>query len=600
MTSTKTEKKAVGKIAELIDQCDLLESGFGENDKTRFTDGHIDIFHGPSNRKHEFEGRVDVQIKGRKLKRNAARNQSFQIKIVDLIGFQALNGVLFFVVNIDETSGKTYPKYVLLSPFAIQRLLSKAKPSQGKISVQLKPLPKVPNKLTSIVQLAHTMRQERVVDQEQKYLFDNMLSITVHSSEPFDSSSYVRFRRSELDYTVLIRTTDGIEEFVDVELDLIPSEMTFQTSDLSISSGGIVFPDILKRRTESGGIQFRLSEGLQIDFVTGGQALQGKLQISYQDGLASRLKDLEFLFALKETGQIAINGHYTKFALNDIGEIQEFERQLESLRMFSDIAIHFGVDREIIRLSDLTDLQIRQIEVLHDAVIHGKEVRQDFPHRGMLLQPIGRWNLALIAEDGNAEGEWRITGITDPGFVFAVKGKDKSSRNELIRVTPYDLIPEGQLATVLNLRPSRIVEEYASIENKEWETTYRLANRSVLNFILAADQEPVRRLEFLQLAMRLNQWLLELDPASPIERLNRWQILHRDVGLSEIDKVQIRELRYACQLDLRPDHEEIMLGCALLLDDYDEAKFLFGRLSPGNKEMFFEWPISNLLPNPEI
>lgn len=67
MSTSKTEKTAVRKIGKMIDSCAHLEGFFSENDKTTFTDGHIDISNDASGAKRSFGGRVNVQIKGRKV-----------------------------------------------------------------------------------------------------------------------------------------------------------------------------------------------------------------------------------------------------------------------------------------------------------------------------------------------------------------------------------------------------------------------------------------------------------------------------------------------------------------------------------------------------
>lgn len=591
LSTSKTEKRAARKIGEMVDESPLLESYFGENDKTLFTDGHIEILGDAAKPKKTFAGRVNVQIKGRKVK-NAANRATYSISVNDLKAFQKLDGILYFVVYFDSRSGKAYPKYSLLKPFVLGKILNKAKPTQNKISVPLKRLPADVEKLYSIVKLSYVARQERIIESDSDYLFENLESFTVHSIEPLDPSNRVRFRSSEMDYAVSIRTKDGIEQFVDIELELTPSEMEYHPSNLDISSGGTTFQSVMRRRKEDGCIELQLSEGLTLIPPQPENDLSGSAMISYQNNLKMRLKDLEFFLALLDTNEFAVNGQSIGVKFESHGALSEFRSEANQLRGWVDIARHFKVDPELISLDHITENQAWQLDEISRALSSKGVTEQKFREVGLVMQPFGQWQLALQLEAHLDNEGTKIRGITDPGFDFAVRSD--SGEPSFRRITPYDLFEEDQWPEVLNLRLDRIVDEYARLRDDGSTDVDFLANRTVLRLIRAADVQPIRKTEFLNASAKLNDWLLRNDPASPTNLLNQWQILFRQGKLSSSHRDEIRSLKYQTPNDDQTVNHEILLGCALLLGDIEDAEFLLNRFSKEGRKRVLDWPISKL------
>ena len=60
-----TEALAVAKIQGMVARCPHLKPFVASNDKTPFTDGHIDVYSALGQKKADWLGRVSVQVKGR-------------------------------------------------------------------------------------------------------------------------------------------------------------------------------------------------------------------------------------------------------------------------------------------------------------------------------------------------------------------------------------------------------------------------------------------------------------------------------------------------------------------------------------------------------
>ncbi len=109
------ELRAVTKIVDMVSECPHLEPVIDSNDKTLLTDGHIDVHSSKVHSKETFEGRVVVQVKGRKPKETKELPRTFSISKTDLAGYLKNNGVLYFIVFINPKTAKRYPAYVLLN-----------------------------------------------------------------------------------------------------------------------------------------------------------------------------------------------------------------------------------------------------------------------------------------------------------------------------------------------------------------------------------------------------------------------------------------------------------------------------------------------------
>ena len=113
------EALAVAEIIALVARCPHLQPVISTNDKTVFTDGHIEVYQGLGQTKAVWRGRVPVQVKGRTGRLGKGKMPKHPISRDDLVAYQNNSGVLCFHVIVECKTGKATPFYRLLSPFAI-------------------------------------------------------------------------------------------------------------------------------------------------------------------------------------------------------------------------------------------------------------------------------------------------------------------------------------------------------------------------------------------------------------------------------------------------------------------------------------------------
>ena len=65
ISTKKTEKTALNKIENLLDELETFDYNFVADNTGISWDGYIDLYHGNIDDKGNFDTRIDAQIKGR-------------------------------------------------------------------------------------------------------------------------------------------------------------------------------------------------------------------------------------------------------------------------------------------------------------------------------------------------------------------------------------------------------------------------------------------------------------------------------------------------------------------------------------------------------
>lgn len=238
------ETLAVNEITSMIARCPGLSPLIATNDKTPFTDGHIDIYHGLNRSNDEWVGRVSVQVKGRTTPANGKLPKSYPISRTDLQAFQSDSGVLYFVVFVDGDTGEGHPFYVLLSPFYIERILQRAAPTTKRISVPLRGFPTNPGEIDGIVRVARRTREQLPSAGDVSSLFPQAQSLSVYSAQNLNFDAPVVLVPGETDFALVLTTTDGLSLPLNGELRIFPPTYVSHDVDVKVECGDVVFDGV--------------------------------------------------------------------------------------------------------------------------------------------------------------------------------------------------------------------------------------------------------------------------------------------------------------------------------------------------------------------
>jgi len=328
------------------------------------------------------------------------------------------------------------------------------------------------------------------------------------------------------------------------------------------------------------------------------QRLQSSsVNLSFVDNPADRAKDIDFFLNLAETRSIELNGGRYTFEMPKTKDVRELHAVRRNLGRLISLLETLHVDITLVSLAEIDNAQHERLRYLYASLVQDKPIQSDDASTAQVYEQLGRWRLQLFVLPVGDSASWKFVDPFDPENrrQFRLFSVDEEGTSVPIRGTVYDAIKREDLHHVVNLHLDSIVDAYRTIA--ELPETFTLANQCVLKLIHAADAEPVRRVEFLDAAEALNDWLFEGEPESVPNVLNRFQIrARRPDGLSAAERDEIRSLRRRVIRSGATGAAVYETGCAILLGDADDISECAARLTPTELEELQGYPIWNLAP----
>lgn len=593
MAPMDVEKLAVTKIVQMVSICPHLEPFIESNDKTLLTDGHIDVHLSESHSKKSFDGRVEVQVKGRMLTENKKLPPTYPLTKTDLIGHLKNDGVLYFVVFINPKTGKARPTYALLNPFKIQHLMRKIGDNK-QIGVRIKPLPVDPSKLENIVYLAMQSKAEKPdmgIDSSQ---LKQLSSITLYTDGTLNLDAPVRLTRDDFDFTLVYETSGGMNLPVDEELVITPAEYVGEITELAVTAGDFVFHNPTRRRVDKGTVELELSEGLRIHISYTRPASTGAVLLTLRETLRERFNDLGFYLTCIDAQAFSIDGVENKVKVSSGKDPKDLREHFEYLQTLMSLCDHLEVDSSLVELEPLEGKRGRQLVDLHGVMLDGDEISAEHHESGRVLQPMGRWSLQLLVAQDDATGPWLCRDLFHPelGRQFVMSWEDETGETQISRVTPYEVVEREHLPFTLNLHLDNLINAYNEIFEYPHASGY--ANATVLNLIRAADTVELRKTEFLDAALSLNDWLISKEGDLPQHQINHWQIAARKGQLTQDQRLAIRSLKGLASRQEVDNPVLVETACAILLGDEEEVAYCLSRLDEVQQHAFQDWPLWTL------
>jgi len=589
------ELLAVNRISDVIARCPKLRPKIDHNDKTPFTDGHVDIYaHPDSQAKEDFLGRVPVQVKGRTGLPKDGHRPAFPVSRSDLRGHLHNRGVLFFVVYIDPASDRREAYYATLSPFKIDELLREAPPKKKTVRVRMEPLPSDPELLEALLAFAHQTRSEDPALRASGAVLDDIREITIHTAMELDVGKPVALKHSERDFSVVITRADGTTLPVDGTFMFAPAEYVGVHTEHVIRSGNTEFRKQVSKRIDDKTVEFELSPGLRLRVKAPGADGEGSISLRLQDNLDARFSDIDFFLSCVDTRSFELNGKTVGFSLRDLDDCLHLREHHAHLANLMELFRYLAVDVRLVDLSEITDAQSHGLAVLHAALLGGKEVAQSFDGPMRVAHTVGPWRVELLWIPGQEPGEWKCIDLfgTKNHRQFAARIEDDHGGVRHVRVSPYEIVDETGLPLTLNLRLTEIAAAFDKISG--YPDTAARATAMVLRLIAAADAVPRRRSEFLKGAEELNDWILSKEPGQPPYLINRWQIAARTGRLSPRDERAIRALKRSANRGKVELPHFVEISCAILLGDSGDVGYCLSELTDEEVSTLRDWPIWTL------
>lgn len=590
------ESLAVSNISSRVARCDRLRPFISVNDKTPFTDGHIDVHRSSNTSNANWEGRVPVQIKGRQ---RATRSplQKFPIARTDLLAFQKDSGVLYFVVTVNKKTRVEKVYFALLSPFAIDGILRDGPPGATSAAVAMTPLADDLSALERLVRLALRTRDQNVSLGFDETLMEQVESLSLHTANELDFSVPVTLAQGSNDFALVLHTTGGLSMPVPGNFQVLPHEYMERRVEVEVRSGQHVFKEVLARRLDREKVLVTLCDGLEVTFVGEAETkARALINLRLSSNFAQRKRAIQFFLSLRESGQFEVEGVPQPVAVDsadDGQEADELRAHLHELALVDDLFQALDVNSSLINLDEVTEDQWRSLSVFRRAFVDGDEIDDRKSQTSRVIFSFGKWHFFfLITPGGSAASRQLLDPFSDLVQQQYLLTLGEGAEREVMPGTAYDMLEDEYLGTTLNLRLGSMVAAYEPLSDHQ--STYALANKKVLGLIAAADRVDVRAGELLKAAEGLNDWLMDEQGPEPQNQVNRWQIQARQRSFTDAQLDEIRKFKRSV-VDRVPDQRtEYELACAILLQEEREVAFLIAQLDEDRLNLFKEWPIWNV------
>lgn len=595
------ERKAVREFEALFDRTECLEPSIDSGEKGKITDGYVHVFENPYNEQGDhilgqdnYVGRLNVQVKGKKLPKSGKKLRSFELTRDELKNFGRVGGVVLLVAGIPRNIYDPVEFYFAdLAQSNIRLIVNSMAKTQSRKNVALSRFPTAPAEVLRLVRHLQVRQSEKSIVTPNDNLIEQAEGFTITVPSDIDWSVPQLFGGPSSSAIITVEGPNDQTQVVEAILDIIPEDYQLHRNEkLTVSCGGVEFTDTRKRRVSSKEWDLFVSPGVCLRFGEGNTA---DVTARTQKKLFYARKDLLFLDALNRGEWLTIDGHRAaKFKRHR--SLSEFIKPLGYLSDLEELFCYFNVNPKIVDVADLDVETVRRLERLVNRLFRGATVsfEEDGPIREVVDLHDNQLQIVWCQE--SSDDGWIPISFFDSSrlryaaFITETKNADEPPSP----VSPFEFFSADDLGRVLNLEPDCLIDGYTRLPE---EIKCYLANMTVLKLIQAADRTPFRRSELLSLALELNRWVQQEEGATDVHLLNQFQIQSRLGTLSDPDKRVLEKIRERSRKYTGNEHLEVEAASAILLGRFDGASYLMEEMNRAERERFESWPIHFLYEN---
>ena len=584
------ETAATSVIKNRIADTDRLSQYINERDKEPIWDGAIYAYDGKSRSNESMIGKAPVQVKGKTLKTCKKDRIKYPVSVSNLKQYRDDGGVLYFVVVITPNKEKTI-FYASLLPYAINNYVNVA---HGKtLSITLKKLPETDYDFENIVINFVNERKRQLIGKNGKnWTIEEVAELVgkdnIHMNFNFTCIGYDK--RDPFSYLkdneiyLYAGNKDGSLAFPVEHIQNI--EMVVHETNVAISAKGKHYYDKVKvERHRDDSVVIYMGKSFRYvvnkpDQVTFKYDLKGNLD--------EQIQTIEFLLDVIDDKGLYING--TKCAIEPTTEeLSQFNRtgaenKLKYLRLIKDALNILGV-KESLNLDMVTDKQEEYIKMLINCLLYGKRAgfteKGEIPPLGTIT--IGNLRIMLLFRE-KQDGRYEVNDF------FRYKVDCKLDQEGDYDTTQFCMLTADDYLNTANIDLEVVEHEFMEHRN---EGHYERMTFSILEMIKAYDRDN-KRSNILDMAIRLNKWLVAQDGSNPIYVINLFQCYKRIRNLTDEELKTLSKL-----LESDRNDEGSKAAIYILLDSKKIAEMHIANLKDDEKASFMEFPIYSLFKNLE-
>lgn len=583
-------------VKDSLSMTDTLSQFIKENDKTPSWDGEVLIYKSNRTDKKDIIGKVTVQVKGEMADNINREECSFSVDMADLINYKNDGGTIYFVVLISKNNpSKRKVFYDALTPLKIGSYIEGHKNQNSRV-IKLK---RLPGDKYSIQTIFYNFYQ----DSKKQHSFSNIPPIKLRTLS--SNNDIVEITSSLTIFSPNKKLPSPIQTFLNNEVywyakianSPIPHPIELVSDIKVISNDG--FPPIFvngdrydnymseTQTKDDTTIQF--GESTTLVFIKNGRG--AKLDYKLTGLLSNRIKDLNFIISILETGVIVF-GENKKVDLGQIHadtpfDIVSAKKELESYKRIEQFwkSLQVETDFDIGNIdsnSSLEELFLLMKSINGKQAIH---INLDGEHTSYLLhKSMSNFQILLFLDAVD-----KRKSLYNVYNFFDYKGIFKVARgNTEYFASHYSVLSPDDYIELSNIDLSKMLPSYKDLNDRDVDI-FEAANYDLLNLLFAYDKHTDHPIEILNTAKEIASWLLNESAdnlQAEIKMINYLQTIKRERELSAEENKRLYDIA-----DNENSSLMFKLGANLLLENHKVARIQFEQLCEQDKEAFRSFPI---------
>ena len=571
MNSSDVESIAVHILEENVFKYhECLETHIVKGEKTPFWDGSIWLYSDKSKTTNSFVNRIDIQLKGRHVKRFKSNN-SFTMDIKYLKGYQKeIKGTLLFVVDfIDIDTYKIY--FCNLLPVDLKLILSGIRENQKSVSLKLKEINEfgvlnLKNVCVGFYKNSQRQANKRIIDESE---FGNIeefnIEIPVSSDEyqnyleTADIYTYAKLKNSNEEVATIKGTWESysvINKKVSIGCKEYYAEFTIRGNSMLII--GPVTIDLNK----------------------------GTIQTKITGSPRKRIKDISFIIELLKKQYVIIDKSRIELTIKDTEshkiDIKNLKMQLayynKIVKVFKYFNTEFDMDYSLLDEFDLKNLHL--LMNLYD----GK-----FPDKVKELQKynikINKYKfIFILLFNDNRIINFYSTHASELIQCFI------NENGQMIKTSLYLNLTEDDYMGISNFDEKIVLKSFNKLEY--CDEVIDSIELIVLNLLNSYDK--IKCYKYLKLADDLNQYAC-IKRCNDIDIINSKQIkMRKNVPLSINDK---NVLFLISEKNENKGDYSLLCCIDILLNNKYMFEKHYSQMNQEDRKTFNSWPICNFINN---
>ena len=581
----KIETLGVSHLSTFIDKHELLQSYFDRNDKTPVWDGEIHVLKSPSEKKDEILGKVPVQIKTTRQKKDVLK--SFSLDTRDLELYKSNGGVVLFVVCLNEDNGLRDIYYKSLPPLSIKNLLKKSKlknksTNKKKLSIEIFKLDE---------KKMYPMLVDFINNSQKQYSFINVEGISVEDI-PDDKTLKFYFYGQEKEeifnyqeehdlFIYYLDPISGIEIPLENTIKIVETE---EETDLIIKIGDYVFQDVKRHRFPDGSVQLHFGESFTMSFDI--KKKQFKFNYTRPDLMSKAIKCTQVFQELGKIGYFTLNGNKIELDERSIKDISslDLEADIKGLLKISNFMKKMGIQKDV-DLSCFDKQSQRNLNILYSGLVLKKKVALNYNESKLLHLNIANIHIITLYSFLSDKNGTMIDIFTETPWCREGETEDE----DYLDISIFEVFEPNDWLKIDNCKIDSVIASYQRLVDNKLK--YEGADRTILKIVIAADmaEDMTKRELLLNWAQYLSNWNLKYSQNSEMAIINDLQIKSR------VRKLNSKEMEILSNILVNSnDNYELCFGSSVLLKSKPQADLFWNKLDNETKESYKDFPIYTL------